>query len=102
MTVPYTFATATSPIPLQQLDLNFAAVGSSANVSYIAPITNAVSRTTSSKLSDFVSVKDFGATGNGTTDDTSALSLMSSSTSNQVYVPSGTYLISGNVSLNPF
>lgn len=101
MTVPYTFATATSPIPLQQLDLNFAAVGSSANVSYIAPITNAVSRTTSSKLSDFVSVKDFGATGNGTTDDTSALSLMSSSTSNQVYVPSGTYLISGNVSLNP-
>ena len=102
MTVPYTFATATSPIPLQQLDLNFAAVGSSANVSYIAPITNAVSRTTSSKLSDFVSVKDFGATGNGTTDDTSALSLMSSSTSNQVFVPAGTYVISGNLTLAPY
>ena len=28
MTVPYTFATATSPIPLSQLDANFAAVSS--------------------------------------------------------------------------
>jgi hypothetical protein len=37
------------------------------------PVTNAVSRPIDEKLSDFVSVKDFGAIGDGVTDDTAAI-----------------------------
>jgi hypothetical protein len=42
---------------------------SSAEVTYLAPFTGAVSRTQRSKDAEFVSVKDFGAVGDGTTDD---------------------------------
>ncbi len=73
MTVPYTFATATTPIALSELDANFASVGNSANISYNEGGTSAVTRTVTSKLQEYVSVLDFGAVGDGTTDDTSAI-----------------------------
>ena len=41
-------------------------------VGFKQPATTAVARTVAAKLSEIVSVKDFGAQGNGTTDDTSA------------------------------
>jgi hypothetical protein len=44
-----------------------------ANVIYTPPFTNAVAETVSAKLSETVSVKDFGAVGDGTTDDTVAI-----------------------------
>lgn len=40
---------------------------------FIQSGTGAVARTAQSKMRDFVSVKDFGAVGNGSTDDTTAL-----------------------------
>ena len=46
---------------------------SASGVDYIATGTGAVTRTTASKLADTVSVKDFGAVGDGTTDDTAAI-----------------------------
>jgi hypothetical protein len=73
MTVPYTFSTATSAIPLNQLDANFSAVGQSTNISYQYSASGTVARTASSKMSDFVSINDFGAVGDGTTDDTAAI-----------------------------
>ena len=73
MTVPYTFATATTTLPLSQLDANFSAVGQSANIAYTYNAANAVTRTASAKMSDIVSVKDFGAAGNGIIDDTVAI-----------------------------
>lgn len=59
-------------------------------------IAGSTNRTALSKLSDVVSVKDFGAVGNGVTDDTAAF-LLACGASNSVYVPysSSGYLING-------
>lgn len=43
------------------------------NATYLAPFTGAVSRGAISKLADWVSIKDFGAVGDGVTDDGPAL-----------------------------
>ncbi|MBV9084239.1 MAG: hypothetical protein JOZ62_16300 [Acidobacteriaceae bacterium] len=44
-----------------------------ANVTYTASGTGAVARTAASKLSDTLSVLDFGAKGDGSTDDTGGI-----------------------------
>jgi hypothetical protein len=54
-------------------------------------------RTMQDKMRDFVSVKDFGATGNGVTDDTAAFQAaidFATIGGNSVYVPPGVYQIS--------
>ena len=52
----------------------------------------AVSRTIPSKLKEVVSVKDFGAVGDGVADDTTAFS-NAFATGKAVYAPAGTYLL---------
>jgi hypothetical protein len=55
--------------------------------------TGAVDQNVESKLQESVSVKDFGAVGNGTTDDTAAIQLALSSGATRIYFPTGTYKI---------
>lgn len=55
--------------------------------------SSATSRTLQSKLSDTISVKDFGATGDGVTDDTTAIQ-SAMNTKRSVFFPTGTYSIS--------
>ena len=58
--------------------------------------TGAVNRTISQKLSDTVSVFDFGAIGNGTTDDTAAFNAAWTATNPKaVLAPAGSYKITG-------
>jgi hypothetical protein len=57
----------------------------------------AVTRTVDSKLKDVVSVKDFGAVGNGVANDTAAFTAAGSSASSvQVIIPRGTWLLNSN------
>jgi hypothetical protein len=63
----------------------------SSYVGYTQGGTNAATRTIQSKLRDVVSVKDFGAVGNGITNDTTAIQ-SAVNASSAVYFPAGTYL----------
>ncbi len=72
--------------------------GSMAAPDYTAYGTGAVTRTSTGKFSDLVSVKDFGAYGNGLNDDTLAIQ-RALAAHDSVYVPPGTYLISGTITI---
>jgi hypothetical protein len=71
-------------------------------VSYTPAGTGAVATTVQTKLRETVSVKDFGAVGDGTTDDITAFNLATayaSSTSSTLIVPAGIYGISSSWNL---
>jgi len=68
------------------------------NVSYTPTGTAAVTRTVDSKLKDVISVKDFGAKGDGTTDDTAAIQAAidyaaANALGAAIFLPAGRYLI---------
>ena len=68
------------------------------NVSYNEGGTGAVNRSVQDKLQESVSVKDFGAVGDGVTDDTAAIQAAINA-SNAVYFPAGTYAIASSINL---
>jgi hypothetical protein len=68
-------------------------------------LANAIGRTVHTKLQESVSVKDFGAVGDGSNDDTSAfISAIASVTASgaRLYVPEGTYLITATLTIGGF
>ena len=71
----------------------FAASSGSSLVGYIQGGTNSVATTVQAKLRESVSVKDFGAVGNGSTDDTAAIQAALNA-STIVFFPQGNYLTS--------
>lgn len=92
---PSGYTTATN------VQMGFDNLGSSAGTSkvgFIASGSGAVARTVQSKLRDSVSVKDFGAVGNGVADDTAAiqaaLDAVYGAGGGRLYFPAGDYLVS--------
>jgi hypothetical protein len=72
-------------------------------VTYNQSGTGAVSRTVKAKLQETLSVKDFGAVGDGVTNDANAFNAANTASGvAAVYVPAGTYLITGTVTGNFF
>jgi hypothetical protein len=70
------------------------------NILYNEGSVGAVTRTLQNKLQESISVKDFGAVGDGSTDDTTAFNLVAAyanSNSCSVYIPTGTYKLSGKI-----
>jgi hypothetical protein len=65
---------------------------------FVQPGTGAVTRTWQNKAADIVSVLDFGAVGNGTTDDTAAIQA-ALNTGKNVYLPPGSYRITSGLSM---
>lgn len=70
---------------------------------FMQPGTGAAARTLQARLQDTVSVKDFGATGNGTTNDTAAIqaaiNYVQTTGGGCVYFPIGTYFVSGTLAV---
>ncbi len=93
---------------------NLTSSGTSSAVNWLQSGTGAVTRTMSSKLQDVVSAKDFGATGDGSTDDTAAIQAainfvqshtnVGSSVSpylgpQVLYIPAGYYFVSAPLTI---
>ena len=87
----YALAYATGSVGRWLQDLG-TSVGSTL-IGFIQAGTGAALRTLQAKSRDTVSVKDFGATGDGSTDDTAAMQL-AHNTGKMVYYPAGTYKFS--------
>ncbi|MDB5956736.1 glycosyl hydrolase family 28-related protein [Ramlibacter sp.] len=79
------------------------ASGGSALVGFLQAGTGAVSRLAQDKMRDVVSVKDFGAVGDGSTNDTAAIQAalnsvpLGSTNSKTIYFPTGLYLITSGL-----
>ena len=76
-----------------------AASGGAGGVGFVQAGTGATTRTVASKIQEIISVKDFGATGDGATDDTAAISSAITHAASlagnhpvAVYFPTGDYL----------
>jgi hypothetical protein len=67
------------------------------DITYLPAGAGAVTRTVRAKLRDTVSVKDFGAVGDASTDDTlaiqAAIDAVADAGGGSVYVPAGTYMV---------
>ena len=83
--------------------LNLAAATGASLIGTIQSGTGAVSRTVASKLNDVVSVKDFGAVGNGVTDDSAAfiaaLAYVETLGGGNLYIAADNYYINANITV---
>jgi parallel beta-helix repeat protein len=77
-------------------------VNSAGAVTFTAAGAGAVPRSVQSKERDIVSVKDFGAVGDGVTNDTTAIqaALNAVTSGGGVYFPAGTYLITSGLTVS--
>jgi hypothetical protein len=82
----------------------YAASSGATRVGYIQDIVNATARTVESKASDIISLKDFGAVGDGTTDDTTAvnnwITAVIASDGGAGYVPTGIYRVTSQITID--
>ncbi|MGB0720321.1 MAG: glycosyl hydrolase family 28-related protein [Bdellovibrionales bacterium] len=72
--------------------------GSMASPDFTPTGTGAATRTASDKFADLISIKDFGAVGDGLTDDTNAI-INAIAAHDTVFIPNGEYLITGTITL---
>ena len=71
-------------------------------VTYDPPFTGGVITNVEDKLAQYISVKDFGAVGDGVTDDTTAVqAFLDACKDGRGYMPSGIYKITAPVTLDP-
>jgi len=96
-----TFSTAPpslSSIEIVAYGVNNVGSVNAVNVIFNAGISGSINRTAQSKMAEIPSVFDFGAVGDGVTDDTPAFNAAWAATAPQaVYVPSASYAITGTV-----
>lgn len=112
MPYPHIFGSLSGSAPTLFLDDNFNAATIAADLAsiidrtkgsalagYLGVGTGATGRTVEAKLDDFVSVKDFGAKGDGVTNDQVAFT-NADSNAKGTFVPNGNYFISSNLTFN--
>jgi hypothetical protein len=91
---------AVSLTALKSFLLSSAADAGAAAVAFVHTATGAVARTVRARLSDTVSLKDFGAVGDGVAIDTAAILAALASGVKDLDVPPGTYLIDQQIAVN--
>ena len=79
--------------------INSSAATDAEQVGYIPPFTGSVPTNVEVKLAQTVSVKDFGAVGNGVADDTTKIQAALNSGAGTVYFPEGIYPVSSVLTL---
>lgn len=88
------------------LKTSLAAPSGSSLVGFLQAGTGAIARTAQDKMRDTISVKDFGAKGDGVTDDTNAikaaLAAVSAIGGGIVEMPFGQYVITSTISVPPY
>jgi Pectate lyase superfamily protein len=85
--------------PVGQLAVDLSASNGASLVGFIQSGTGAVTTTVQTKLRESVSVKDFGAVGDGVTDDTAAIQAAISSGAAHIHFPQGIYSINSCINL---
>ena len=89
--------TTAAPVTTGAIDAN--------NVGYTANFTGAVGQTVQTKFEQYISVKDFGAVGNGVANDTAAINAAYTSAEAlggaEVCWPAGDYAITGTITCGP-
>ena len=82
-------------------DVNATAGIVASKLSFTQAGASAVARTVDSKLKDVVSVKDFGAVGDGVTNDSAAIQAAVTASDNKTLIfPSGSYLLGTNLTVS--
>lgn len=106
MTFPdTTFTTGTTITSTWLNAVNDAIVDGAADINYTPPFTGSVTTTVGDKLAQTVSVKDFGAVGDGVTDDTVAIqnaidAIEANTTRPSLYLPSGIYKTTAKLTIS--
>lgn len=95
-------ASGTNNVQIRVMGVPNAVASANANaVTYLHPGTGAVSRGQDEYNQDRVSVKDFGATGDGVTDDTTAVqNALTAAAGKTLFFPAGDYLITSDLSIS--
>jgi hypothetical protein len=79
--------------------------GNATAISYTAGFAGATAQTVQTKLEQYISVKDFGAVGDGVTDDTAAINAAYTAAETlggaEVCWPAGEYAITGTITCGP-
>jgi hypothetical protein len=96
--------TSTGTISIANDSIVDAMVNTTANIAsskllFTPALTGTVARTVQSKLRDTVSIRDFGAVGDGVTNDTAAFTAAITA-GEAITVPDGSYLVSSNLTFN--
>lgn len=82
---------------------NLGSSGGTAKVGFLQAGSGAVARTTQAKLRDVVSIKDFGAVGDGVADDTAAIQAafdsLDPALGGNIFFPPGSYRITTSINL---
>lgn len=95
-----TIAAVTVQGAINEIVSDLAASSGSSTVGFLQSGTGAVARTAQTKMRELISVKDFGAVGNNSTDDTVAIqNALVAATGGECYFPEGSYRVTGQLTM---